>query len=297
MRFCRYFLVICLSASLAHSAIAQDIEDIPFFDTEEARAAVLRALAALPKVICGREACAAPTAEEQADPPVTPDEARIALITGAKSARLKWCGLKWEDRAYAGLMMHLQTRGIYETRKRVLFRLIHDHQFNKVYLGLQALKTCSDETRARLDKDNPLIKLERWQRVANNALLEQSVADMLSRVVADIQNSRCGPVHCAPATKEEKANPPLTIEQARLAMRVGLFSGAAEFCALDWRKEILFPFLGYHRNTLKMSTRQLAMVSVLHGTMQSFILEKYRKHEKSCSDAMRQNLQKEMSQG
>lgn len=294
----RYTLFLCgaLCISTNHAA-AQDIERMPFFNRSNAIAAIERALSLLPRVKCGKEQCAPATTEEFASPPVDPGDAREALLVGAKSARLKWCGLKWQERAFPAMMQEFQQRGIHNTRKLAILGLIHNEQFNKDYANLQALKTCDDGLRETLDKQNPSIEIPSWQHVVNKAFLDQSVADMLQRVLSEIQKSRCGPILCTPATDEEKANPPVTVEQARRAMKIGLLSGAAEFCGIDWKKRIFFPFMAAHRNGLKMSTRQLAIVSMLHGTMQGFVLESYQKHEQSCPEKLKANLEKQLSKG
>jgi hypothetical protein len=282
---------------LGCNAAAQTSEEIPFITRDDARQTILSALRSLPEVLCGKKPCAPATAEELAEPPVTPEEARTAMITGAKSARLQWCGLSWKDRAYAALHLRFQAQGVYEARTLALVGLIHDIQFHKDYLGLQALKTCSGKLRVSLDQDNPVIELETWQRIANNALMDYSVAEMLGLVLKEIHNSHCGNEPCSPATVEEIATPPISITQARQAMRVGLFSGAAQFCSLDWERSIFYPFIAHHKHTMKMTDRQLTLVSMLHGTMQNFIVRKYREHEKSCSDTMRENLQRELTAG
>ena len=133
------------------------------------------------------------------------------------------------------MMRGLQQKGIEDARKLTILQIIHNAQFSRDYSGLQALKTCSARQRADLDAQFPNIELPPWQRTVDFMLLDQSVAGMLQRVLGDIQKSRCGPEPCAPATDEEKANPPVTLEDARRAMKVGLLAGTAEFCGLDWQ--------------------------------------------------------------
>lgn len=290
------YFIISLFWLCCHAA-AQTTEDIPFISRDEARNATIAALKSLPEVACGRKPCAQATASELAEPPVTPEQARMAIIAGAKSARLRWCGLDWNNRAYAVLRLHFQAQGIYEARTLALLGLIHDKQYHKDYLGLQALKTCSGKTRVSLDQQNPTVKLDAWQRVANNSLMDYSVAEMLEMVLQQVHKSRCGEDLCDPATKEEMANPPLSISQARQAMRIGLFSGAAEFCSLDWKRSIFYPYIVHERDTMKVTPRQLTLISMLHGTMHNYIVEKYREHEKSCSDTMRENIKRELSSG
>jgi hypothetical protein len=290
-------LLCGFSFALMRIASAQDIENPPFFSNKDAEAAIAYAMSALPQVKCGKEACPAATPEELASPPVEPEDARLALITGARSARLKWCGLEWEKRTFLMMMRSLQHKGIQDARKLTILQIIHSAQFSKDYSGLQALKTCTDKIRADLDAQFPQIELPPWQRSVDHMLLDQSVAGMLQRVLGDIEKSRCGPDPCAPATDEEKANPPLTLEDARRAMKVGLLAGTAEFCGLDWQSRIFLPFLAFQHRTLKMSARQIAIVSMLHGTMQGFMLDGHKKLGTPCTDQMRQTLEKQLSSG
>ncbi len=279
------------------NAAAQDPENLPYFNRSDAQAAINRALSTLPKLKCGKEPCAPATTEEFVTPPVELGEAREALIVGAISARLQWCGLDWKKRSYPVLMQQYQQKGIHDTRTLAILSLIHREQFGKDYSSLQALKTCNDELRASLDKQNPVIEFPPWQRTVNNALLDKSVETMLQRVLSEIHKSRCGPGLCVAASDEEKANPPVTIKQARSAMKVGILSGVAEFCGLDWKKRIFFPFMAVHRSRLKMSTRQLTIVSMLHGTMQGFMVQSYQKHEEPCTDKLRNSLERHLSRG
>ncbi len=290
-------LVLGAFLALPCLAAAQTAEAIPSFSRKDAEAAIAQALAGLRQMKCGKEACAPATPEEFASPPVEADEARIALITGAKSARLRWCGLEWGERAFPVMMQSFQQKGIHAIRSLAVLQLIHNAQFARDYGNLQVLKTCSDEMRAALDQQNPRIELPPWQGAINNAMLDDSVANMLQRVLSEIQKSRCGADFCSPTTEEEKAAPPLNIEEARRAMKVGLLSGTAEFCGLDWKSRIFFPFMAHHDRTLKMSQRQLAVVSMLHGTMQGFIVDAYKKTGTPCGEQMRQSLEKQLSSG
>ena len=278
-------------------ASAQDIDNPPFFSNRDAEAAVAYAMSQLPKMKCGSEPCPAATPEELASPPVEPEDARIALITGARSARLKWCGLEWENRTFIAMMRGLQHKGIQDGRKLTILQIIHSAQFSRDYSGLQALKTCTDKMRADLDAQYPKIELPPWQRTVDHMLLDQAVAGMLQRVLGEIEKSRCGPDPCAPATVEEKANPPVALEDARRAMKVGLLAGTAEFCGLDWQSRIFLPFMAHQHRTLKLSPRQIAIVSMLHGTMQGFMVDNHKKRGTPCTDQMRQAIEKQLSSG
>jgi hypothetical protein len=290
-------LLFGFTVALTRIASAQDIENPPFFSNRDAEAAIAYALRMLPKMKCGKEPCPAATPEELASPPIEAEDARIALITGARSARLKWCGLEWESRTFVAMIRGLQHKGIQDARKLTLLQIIHDAQFSRDYSGLQVLKTCADKMRADLDQQYPKVELPPWQRAVDYILLDQSVASMVQRVLSEIDKSRCGPDPCAPATDEEKANPPLSLEDARRAMKVGLLAGTAEFCGLDWQNRIFLPFMAYQHRTLKLSARQIAMVSMLHGTMQGFMMDSHKKRGVPCTDQMRQAIEKQLSSG
>ncbi len=286
----RTVLIAGVLTALLRTAAAQETDRPAYFSTHDAEAAIQRALEELPNAKCGKDPCAAATTEEYADPPIELGDARLALLTGANSAKLKWCGLDWQQRSFPIMMEAFQQKGIHNLRLLMLLQIIHNIQFVKDYAGLQALKTCTDDVRASLDKANPPYQAPPWQRTVNNALLDQSVAAMLQRVLGEIQNARCGEENCAPATVEEKANPPVSIEEARQAMKVGLLSGAAEFCGLDWQHRVFLPFMAHHRHVLNMSMRQLAIVGTLVSTMQGFIVENYKKRGQPCTDAFKQML-------
>jgi hypothetical protein len=53
--------------------------------------------------------------------------------------------------------------------------------------------------------------------------------------------------------------------------------------------------MGYHQHKSNMEPRQLSIMAMLFATMQGFILESYRKHEKTCSEQMRNSLEKQFS--
>jgi hypothetical protein len=288
LAFCSALMTLCFSA------MADDGDKLPFFSHADAKAAIMRALGALQNVKCGKENCAPATPEEYASPPVDQDDARFALITGAKSAQLRWCGLEWEERAYPTMMQELQQKGINNARALMILRLIHAEQFSKLFANLQVLKNCSEETRKKLDAQYPKLDLPPWQGIVNNAMLDKSVADMIQRVLGEIEKARCGDLPCAPATEEEKAHPPLTVEEGRRAMKTGLLAGVAQFCGLNWQDRIYLPFMAHHARILKMTSRQLAIVSALHGTMQAFIVENYKKRGQPCTDELRKNLERHL---
>jgi hypothetical protein len=63
---------------------------------------------------------------------------------------------------------------------------------------------------------------------------DTAVRRVIMLALDNIHRGRCEDSQpCAPATAEEKANPPITIAEARLIIRRGLLSAAADHCGLD----------------------------------------------------------------
>jgi hypothetical protein len=101
---------------------------------------------------------------------------------------------------------------------------------------------------------------------------------LLSLALDTYSKARCGNQLCAPATAAERANPPITDEQARAIVTAGIISVLAEHCELDWEKRNFFPLMRHHRETLKMTERQMALVGLLHGVTMGAYEETVRKN-------------------
>ena len=88
--------------------------------------------------------------------------------------------------------------------------------------------------------------------------------DALSRIT----EAECGKSRpCAPATAQEKQNPPLTLAEADFVMRRAILSKMAALCDLDWKARNLQPMMAYMRDSRRMNERQLALVGIIHKTM------------------------------
>jgi hypothetical protein len=117
--------------------------------------------------------------------------------------------------------------------------------------------------------------------------------DQVRRIVAlaleNITRARCADAKpCAAATDEERANPPLTIVEARAIILRGILSAAGQRCGLDWEKQNFVPMMAYWRQQQKKSPRQMALVALLHGIMQGIASPK---DPEPCTDQMRRNLE------
>jgi hypothetical protein len=262
------------------------------FSDNDAREAIASALPMLPKLSCGDKKCAPPTPEEFAKPPIDIDDARIAMRVGTRSAQLSWCGLDWRPRTYEAMMQMFRFRYKKNMRALALVHTIHSVQYGRIYTNLQVLKTCSPETRADLDQQNP--KIAAFDALAN--LTEDgAIKKMLAVVLDKLPEAMCSPKkHCAPATAKEKAKPPVSIEQARGVVKTGILSGSAEHCGLDWQRRVFMPALHHFRKTEKMNDRQIAIVSVLHGIIQGYTATHHKMHSEACTAEARKKLDEKL---
>ena len=92
----------------------------------------------------------------------------------------------------------------------------------------------------------------------------------LTLALKNIHNAVCGhQKKCAPTTDNELAHPPVSIDDARRAMTVGVFSGVAEKCGLEWENSYFRPLMAHFRHTAQFNPRQLALIATVHGIQQS----------------------------
>jgi hypothetical protein len=122
---------------------------------------------------------------------------------------------------------------------------------------------------------------------------DEPVHKLLMLALDNISRGLCeGKNRCAPATAEERANPPITIAEARLVITRGALSAAAEHCALDWQGRNFVPMMAYWRHTLKKNERQMALIGLLHGITQGIGKGNAKL---ACTDEMRKNVDRQLT--
>lgn len=120
---------------------------------------------------------------------------------------------------------------------------------------------------------------------------DKSVRQLLGLALDNIQNGLCtNGQACSPATADERANPPLTLNEAKAIVARGVISAMAERCGLDWRRLNYLPMMAYWRTTLKSPKRKLTLIGLLHGITQGQIENALVKRG-SCSDAERRQIE------
>src|SRR5262245_49022668 len=86
---------------------------------------------------------------------------------------------------------------------------------------------------------------------------DHAVREAIEFALNNIKYAKCSGVPCAPATKEELANPPLSIAEARGAMDAALESAGWRWCGIANRGRLFDDFMRDARNVQKYDVRKL----------------------------------------
>ena len=115
------------------------------------------------------------------------------------------------------------------------------------------------------------------------------VRQLLATVLDNLHTYECGAAKCAPATAAEKANPPISNEDATLVVERGLVSAAGMHCGMEWGRRNFGPLMTYLRDDRKQSDRQMAIISALHGMSQALFTQVVQE-QGPCSPQLRVEL-------
>jgi hypothetical protein len=85
--------------------------------------------------------------------------------------------------------------------------------------------------------------------------VDTSRKHLLKLALDNLDKAICVKAKCAPATDEERRNPPLSNAQVKANISVGTLSTLAEHCGLDWKCRNFEPLMQSHRERMKMSER------------------------------------------
>ena len=129
------------------------------------------------------------------------------------------------------------------------------------------------------------------QTAPGSALDDENAKRLVLLALDNIQRGQCeSAFSCAPATEEEKANPPLTLAEAKIVIDRAALSSIGEHCGLDWRRENLEPMMSYWRVTQQKNERQMVLIAILHGIMQGAV-QRELKTKGACTDEQRHRMQ------
>jgi hypothetical protein len=116
--------------------------------------------------------------------------------------------------------------------------------------------------------------------------IPEMAKDIRGRVIGNMTIFTCGTEACTPATAEELANPPVSLERAESIVMRGISTAVAEHCGLDWQERSFLPMMAYWRHERKLPVRQLAMIAGIHGVTQG-TMQGALKGRGGCTDALR----------
>lgn len=122
---------------------------------------------------------------------------------------------------------------------------------------------------------------------------EEYMTKVLQIALENLQNARCGTERCAPATEQEKKNPPLTLTETSFIVGRGIFSGGAAYCGLDWQKRNFVPMMDYWTKDKKKNERQLALIAIIHNIMIEQIQANFAA-KGTCPDEMKKDIESKL---
>jgi hypothetical protein len=93
---------------------------------------------------------------------------------------------------------------------------------------------------------------------------------------------------CAAASADEFDRPPITVIDGRAAMVFGIKSALAQWCGLDWKRSFL-PMIAFGKQKMRMSDRQMQLMTLIHGDFQGRQFAFYSKSGQ-CPPQLQQQL-------
>ena len=123
-------------------------------------------------------------------------------------------------------------------------------------------------------------------------LLEQNrVEALITLGLQNIHRGKCGREgFCDPASPEELKSPPVSVKQAREAVKAGINSAILKWCGLQWAKRSFAPCMYHNRHVAKLDERQLGLLALLHGIQQGMLFSTLSQDQGVCPDQMKQRF-------
>jgi hypothetical protein len=146
--------VVALAWLLSAGAYGQ--QGPPRIPDEAVRKVLDLALRNIQRALCdGFNQCTPATPDELENPPITLDQARVAIVTGARSAFAGWCGFDADRRSFVPLMRQLRQSKMFHERQLALMAVIHGIQQTITGEQLKAQGECDENSRKQLDAQLP----------------------------------------------------------------------------------------------------------------------------------------------
>jgi hypothetical protein len=120
-------------------------------------------------------------------------------------------------------------------------------------------------------------------------ITDEVARDGIALALSKIQSAKCdADKFCEPAGRQELAEPPLTIANARMAMVTAAKSALTQWCGLNASRSFL-PMLAAQEAPQKMNQRQLQLIGLIHSDFMGRQLILY-KNGGECPSGLRQQL-------
>ena len=147
---------LALSLATAFIGVAAGQPAQPVIPEEAVRKMMDLGLKNIQRALCdGFNQCAPATPQELENPPLSLDQARAAIIVGARSAFAQWCGLDANTRSVLPFLRQLRQSRLYDERQIALMAVIHGIQQSITSDQLKAKGACGDAMRKDLEAQLP----------------------------------------------------------------------------------------------------------------------------------------------
>lgn len=115
-------------------------------------------------------------------------------------------------------------------------------------------------------------------------------------ILDNMPRLQCDGSPCAPATAEERRNPPVSDDEANDIADVALISAIAEHCGLDWANQSFLPMMEDWWTRPGGSPRKSAIVAGIHGFVQAMTLDALQSRGDACDEQTRAAVQAHLDQ-
>ena len=129
----------------------------------------------------------------------------------------------------------------------------------------------------------------------DQAFLRSVGVDARNAMLANIDSMMCGAVACTPASDAERANPPVTDDEAASIAAVAVVSAVAEHCGLDWTQGSFLPMMARWRSAPDITDRKLALIGATHGFVQGQAVQAFAA-QGECDEQTRTAMQSQFDQ-
>jgi hypothetical protein len=130
-------------------------------------------------------------------------------------------------------------------------------------------------------------RAETFEEKYGKMVTDAAARESFNLAVSKIQTTKCGAAPCAPATPAEIANPPITIEDARVAMVTAIKSALAQWCGLTPLRSFLPAITAW--DAKRKNNRQQQLFGLIHSDFMGRQLKAYS-NAGQCPPTLREQL-------